>query len=162
MCSRKLTRRLRSSDRSSRPPSPQYRQTQRSGRKEDRTSLLFSSIVPRDLQVRNTNKRNALGKEGRQESTAFLVDRSSRPPSPQYRQTQRVREGRKIGKHCFSRRSFLATSKSAIPTKTTRSGRRKIGKHCFSLQLCDGGQNGDDPQEDLAKSGYKINLKVNS
>jgi hypothetical protein len=37
----------------------------RSGRKEDRKAVLFSSIVTRDLQVRNTDKRNALGKEGR-------------------------------------------------------------------------------------------------
>jgi hypothetical protein len=51
-------------------------------------------------------------------------DRSSRPPNPQYRQTQRAREGRRIGKHGFSRRS-LATSKSAIPTNATRSGRKQ-------------------------------------
>ncbi len=58
-------------------------------------------------------------------------DRSSRPPSPQYRQTHRAREGRKIGKHCFSRRSFLATSKSAIQTNATRSGRKEDRKALF-------------------------------
>ncbi len=74
-------------------------------------------------------------------------DRSSRPPSAQYLQTQRDREGRKIGKHCFSRRSFLATSKCAIPTNATRSGRKEDRKALFLSQ------------EDLAKSGYKIKFE---